>query len=298
MFKKICIYFLILAGFSACVPNSRLVYFQHEHEANKKSISTDESISRSYALKSEEYKIKSKDILSIRVASITPSEFDFVHKYEEQLGLIRSLKQYEQSNMAGAINQQFMGRNFASEDGINPVMLDRMQTGFMLDAEGMLELPYIGMVKLAGLSLMEAEKLLKEKFIGFFETPVVRVQLLNFHFTILGEVNSEGRYTIFDPNANIIDAISLAGNLNDFADRSRIKIVRQREGVAEVFYVNLLNEDLLSQRRFYLQPNDIIIVPPLPARASRKYTLPTTTAGLSLITSLTSLILVIISLNR
>src|SRR5690606_32773403 len=132
----------------------------------------------------------------------------------------RKLNQYEQSIQSQGMNQRMMGIGTQGQDGVmNPIALDRQQTGFILDEEGFLELPYIGKIELAGKTIPQCENLIREKLTGYFETPVVRVQLLNFHFTILGEVNQEGRYTIYDPNATIIDAISLAGNLNDFADR-------------------------------------------------------------------------------
>jgi polysaccharide biosynthesis/export protein len=127
----------------------------------------------------------------------------------------------------------------------------------------------------------------------------VRVQLLSFHYTILGEIQNEGgRHTIFDPNATIIDAITMAGSFNDFADRSRIKVIRTEGNVARVYYVNLLSEDILGNPGYYIKPNDLIIVPPLQARATRRYTLPTTSTAIGLVTSTLTLILVIFSLNR
>ena len=289
------LYFIIVC----CVPNKRIQYLQNEQEPKRDQIKGADSLHRYYNTQFKKYLLKPLDMISLRVASVTPSEFDFVQKYEEQLGLIRKLTQYEQHNMAGAMNQRMMGGGgmMGGEDGINPVFLDGMQTGFVIDEDGFLELPLVGKVQLAGNSLQTAESIIKEKMKGYFETPVVRMQLLSFHFTILGEVNNEGRYTIFDTNPNVFDAITLSGNLNDFADRSRIKIIRTEGQVAKVFYINMLDESLLAQPGFYLQPNDLIIVPPLPARASRMYTLPTTATGIGLFSSLASLIILIITLN-
>jgi polysaccharide biosynthesis/export protein len=264
-----------------------------------------DSLYRSYTTHYQDYVLKARDIISLRVASITPSEFDFVQKYEEQLGLIRKLNQYEQGNVAGGFNQRILGGGGGmgiggGADGVmNPVVLDRMQTGFILDEKGELELPYIGNIQLAGLTLAKSEALIKEKLQGYFETPVVRLQLLSFHYTILGEIRNEGgRYTIFDPNATIFDALTMAGNLNDFADRSRIKVIRTEGNVARVYYVNLLQEDILANPGYYIRPNDLIVVPPLQARATRRYTLPTTSSAISLVSSTLTLLIVILSLNR
>jgi polysaccharide biosynthesis/export protein len=295
--KCLFIFFAGVCFFSSCVPNKRLVYLQSEKEPKRGTVENTDSIIRTYKMHYKEYVLKPEDIITIRVGTVTPSEFDFVQKYEEQLGLIRKLNQYEQSNMAGS-GRMRVGGGGGAEGQMSSIALDRQMTGFILDAAGNLELPYIGTLKLAGLTIPETEKLVREKLVGYFETPVVRIQLVNFHFTILGEVNNEGRYTIFDPNASVIDAITLSGNLTDFADRSMIKVVRNQGDRAEIFYVNTLKEDLLGQPGFYLQPNDLLIVPPLKARQTRRYTLPTYTTAISVISTTLTLLLFLAGMNN
>jgi polysaccharide biosynthesis/export protein len=290
-------FFAGLVILTSCVPNKRIVYLQKPPEPKHGTVSNADTTSRVYQTHFKEYRLKRGDIITVRIASITPSEFDFVQKYEEQLGLIRKLNQYEQSNQSSTANRLATSGGGGSAGGMAPISLDRQQTGFILDNDGNLELPYIGALKLEGLAIPEAEALIKDKLKGYFETPVVRVQLLSFHFTILGEVNKEGRYTVFDPNASIIDAITLAGNLNDFADRSKIKIVRFNGAEAEVFYLNTLREDLLGQPGYFLQPNDLVIVPPLKARASKKYTLPAYTTTISIVTTTLTFLFFVLSLN-
>ena len=286
---------------TGCVPNRRLVYLQHKDDPKQGEARNTDTTARVYNTTFEEYKLQPNDIITVRVASITPGEFDFVQKYEQQLGLIRKLNQYDLANKTGNTMRNGGGGNSGGQNGdnvMNPLMLDRQQTGFYLDEQGILELPYVGAMKLANLTIPQAEDTLKKKLLGYFETPVVRIQLMSFHFTILGEVNEEGRYTCFDPNPTIIDAISIASNLNDFADRSKIKVVRFNGQRAEVHYVNTLSEDLLGQPGFYLKPNDLIIVSPLKARSARKYTLPTYTTTIGLVTSTITFVLFLLSLNN
>lgn len=289
----------------ACVPNKQIVYLQHTTEPDVNTVTNKDSLARSYATRYQEYILKPHDILSLRIGTLTSSEYDFIKKYEQDLGLLRKLSQYDQASQGSnqMQGQQGMGGTTGTTGSggtpmMSSLMLDRQQTGFVLDEEGFLELPKIGRLSLAGLSIPKAEALVKEKLHGYFETPVVRIQLLNFHFTILGEVKKEGRYTIYDPNANVFDAITIAGNLTDFADRSKIKIVRLQEEKASVVYVNALRENLLEQPGFYLQPNDLIIVPPLEARATRTYKLPNATTAISLVLSVVSFALIITTLSR
>ncbi len=283
--------FALVGALSSCVPNKRLVYFQHAQEPEPGAITDTEAIKRSYTTKYAEYTLKPLDIISLRIASITPAEFDFVQKYEEKLGQFRKLNQYD------LVNKGFVGIGMTGGQG-GQGTASMMQNGFEIDANGTLELPSIGSITLAGLTISQSEQLIKEKLKGYFETPVVRVQLLSFHFTILGEVTKQGRYTTYDPNATIIDAIAMAENLNDFADRSSIKVVRTEGNKAEVFYVNTLREDVLKQSGFYLKPNDIIIVPPLKARYSQRYVVPNYSTALSVVSSTIALIALFVTLNN
>ncbi|WKK80839.2 polysaccharide biosynthesis/export family protein [Marivirga arenosa] len=296
--KFIYIGFIAISFFS-CVSNKDIVYLQHPDDPEKGEVSESDSIIRTYQTYNRPYELQPEDIISLRIASLTPAEFDFVKQYEEQLGIIRKLNQYNQGTQDGGnqnnMRMQGMGAVGEEGSGLMPIMLDRQQTGFTIDRKGNLELPEIGEVQLAGLSIREAEELIKEKLINYFETPVVRIQLLSFHFTVLGEVNNEGRYTSFDPKTNVIDAITLAENLTDFADRSRLKVVRFSGSEAQVYYVNTLREDLVSQKGFYLQPNDLIVVPALRARQSRRYLLPATTNIIGVTASALSLILIILN---
>jgi polysaccharide biosynthesis/export protein len=299
--------FLLALLLSSCVPNKRIVYLQHSTEPKLDAVTNKDSLSRTYSTRFKEYLLRPRDVISLHIGTITPNEFDFVQKYMEDLGIVRELNQYDQASPNNNNNSMRMngmtgmaGGDQATLGGpsLSPILLDRLQTGFTIDEEGILDLPKVGKLNLAGLSIPQAEKLVREKLYGFYEAPLVRIQLLSFHFTILGEVNKEGRYTIFNPNATVFDAISIAENLTDFADRSKIKVVRFKGDQASVTYVNALKENLLEQPGFYLQPNDLIIVPPLEARATRKYTLPNYTTGISLVVSTITLLVLIATLNK
>jgi len=297
--QKSLIFYIIIGMLlaSSCVPNRKIVYLQSDDDLTKQNPT--DVVVRSYDAKKFDYELKPNDIISLRVASITPEEYNFIKKYEEQLGQIRKLNQYQQNSMGGGQNNRFMQQGGFMQQrggeggGISSLMLDQMQSGFELDGQGQLELPEIGVVTLSGLTLEQAEDSIRRKLTGYFETPMVRIQLLNFHFTIIGEVEAEGRYTAFDPNFNVFDAFMLAGNLTEFADRSNIKVIRSNGEQKEVIYLNTLEEDLLAADYFYLRPGDLIVVPPLPVRTTRNYTLPSTSTIISIITAAISLYVIL-----
>jgi polysaccharide biosynthesis/export protein len=301
-FKSIILVYLLLAFVVfSCVPNRKIVYLQHKDEL-KRSYPTD-SVLRTYSLKRELYRLKPEDIISLRVASITDDEFNFISKYEMQLGSMRQLSQYSQgspSTVDRGLSQGGLNYSYLSTMGSvgTSLMMDAINSGFKIALNGELELPQIGTVQLAGLTISEAEDVIRRSLLGYYETPMVRIQLLNFHYTILGEINSEGRYTSYNPELNIFEAIILAGNLTELADRTQIKIVRQNGENSEIVYLNTLSEDLLNNSHFYIKPNDMIIVPPLQARSTSRYTLPRVASTVGILSSTLSVIALIITLSR
>ncbi len=298
---------LLIMLLASCVQNKKLLYLQDQNK-NKGDYPSD-SVIREYPLAYKPYKLRPNDIISLRVGSLTPNEFNFVREYEEQLGEIRKMNQYIQSplynsnrssqrggNIFGGSNLGNIGRIGAGLD--EAIVLGRLQTGFAISENGQLGLPEVGIVTLAGLTVTEAEKLLEDELMGFFETPVVRIQMLNFHFTIFGEVNTEGRFTSYDTKNTIFDAIMMAGNLTEFADRKNIKIIRTIENTSQVIYVNPLDEEMLMAKNYYIQPNDMIVVPALKARFWRRYIIPDLSTALALLTAAISIFLLVETLRK
>ena len=89
------------------------------------------------------------------------------------------------------------------------------------------------------------------------------VKLGLFNLTILGEVYKPGLYQVYQSDINIFQAIALAGNATDYANKSNVKIVHQTPNGSKVTKVNLNDADILSSPEFYLKPNDIIYIEPL-----------------------------------
>src|SRR5689334_9399298 len=94
---------------SACVPNKQIVYLQHTSEPDVNTVNNKDSLARSYATRYQDYILKPRDIISVRIATLTPDEYDFIKKYEQDLGLLRKLNQYDQANQGQNPMQTQMG---------------------------------------------------------------------------------------------------------------------------------------------------------------------------------------------
>jgi polysaccharide export outer membrane protein len=55
---------------------------------------------------------------------------------------------------------------------------------------------------------------------------------------VLGEINNPGPYTI-ERDMTVLEAIRLAGGFTDFANKSKVKIIREKDGKKKDIYINL-----------------------------------------------------------
>ena len=69
--------------------------------------------------------------------------------------------------------------------------------------------------------------------------------------------------SIYKDDINVFEAISLAGDMAEFANRNRVALVRQYKGGSQVHYLDLTSDKILNSDYYYLQPNDIIYISPL-----------------------------------
>lgn len=243
-----------------CVPNKKLVYLQRE-DINK-DVATKDSVVRSYEIELFDYKLQTNDIIDVDFKSLTPKEFDILSKNEP-------------------VNQS-----------LNMTPGGALLIGYLIDERGEIPLPVIGKVKLGGLTVFQAQDTLQKIVEKYLESPTVKVRLLNYRFTILGEAFRQGTVILPNNQVTLLEAIGQAGGLTDMADRANVKIIRQKGPNVDVQYINLLDENFINSPYYYINQNDIIIVPALKQRPYQTYF----GKNLALIISSLSLLLLVVSL--
>ncbi|WP_320112677.1 polysaccharide biosynthesis/export family protein [Draconibacterium orientale] len=134
--------------------------------------------------------------------------------------------------------------------------------GYRVSAEGMINLPIIGDIKVLGMTLDEAEQKVKLKAEEYLQEPTVRVKLLNFRINVLGEVSRPGFFYNYEGNLNIAEAIGAAGGVTKFADLKNVIVNRQVSGATVSHKINLTNNNMNQSEVFFLQPNDLVYIPP------------------------------------
>jgi polysaccharide biosynthesis/export protein len=166
--------------------------------------------------------------------------------------------------------------------------------GIVVNTEGEIDYAVLGKIKVAGLTLFQAKDTIEHVVAQYVPDVVARVRMMNFRFTVLGEVNTENTVVSGNTRLTMMEAIGLSGGLSELADRSHVKVLRQNGSAIDVFYVNLLEEKYVESPYYYVQQNDVIIVPPLKQRPFRKYFV----GNLGVITTVISFGLFIITLSK
>jgi polysaccharide export outer membrane protein len=131
--------------------------------------------------------------------------------------------------------------------------------------DGKITLPLVGDIPASGMNTMGLKALLSEKLENFVSNPEVTVIVLESrskNFYIIGKINRPGTYPL-NPNMTVLQAISVAGGLAEWADKDSIRIIRKSGGKDEILpfdYDKVISGERLEQN-ILLKPNDTIIIP-------------------------------------
>lgn len=225
---KLGIFTLVLTMmFASCVPQKKMLYLKDAEMAAA-------NISKEYVNdRSVNYKLQPGDNLFIRV----------LNTIDER--------------SASAISGEYTSRNYMTSDA--SIYLQ----SYTLDEEGCIEMPLTGKIELKNLTIDEAKEKLQTELDKFVNQTTIIVKLSNFNLTVLGEVTRPGMYKVYQSQINLFEAISLAGNMTNFAKNNEVRIIRQTDNGSEVVTVDMGQADILSSPYYYLKPNDIIYVEPL-----------------------------------
>jgi polysaccharide biosynthesis/export protein len=131
--------------------------------------------------------------------------------------------------------------------------------------DGKVSLPLLNDVQAAGLTPAQLRDRLIEASKQYFEDPSVTVvvkQMNSRKVFITGEVNKPGPYPLVGPTT-VLQLISIAGGLRDYADSKKILIVRNENGRPMSYLFNY--RDVVSRKNLRqnieLKPGDTVIVP-------------------------------------
>ena len=229
--RQLIVVVSILFFVSSCVPTKRLMYLQEDGKEADSLISIERI--------QKPYRIQVNDLLSIRVKAID----------QDVVGMF---------NPIGEQNPNATGEERLYYDG------------FLVDAHGNIRVPTLGEVNVLGFTVEEVrekiEKALLDKYFKEQANIFVTVKLAGIRYTTIGEIGS-GTQVIYKEQVTIMEAIAQAGDISEFGDRTDVVIVRQYPGGEKRHHIDLTSIEAMKSPYYYIQPNDLILVNPLPQKA-------------------------------
>jgi polysaccharide export outer membrane protein len=128
--------------------------------------------------------------------------------------------------------------------------------------DGKITLPLVGDIEATDRTPIELRDQITKMLREFMTNPVVTVivqEAVSSTIYVTGEVSKSGPVQIFGP-LNIIQAIAMAGGMNDFANKKDVRVLRQGPSGLQTIrfnYQDALNGDI---RPLYLKAGDTIVV--------------------------------------
>ena len=131
--------------------------------------------------------------------------------------------------------------------------------------DGKITLPLLNDVQASGLTPLELKAGIEKRLAEFVESPTVSVAVQEIHsknIFVLGQVESPGQYPL-QQDLTVLQALSLAGGLAEWADKGDVVILRKENGKQSriKFDYKNISKGKHLEKNIVLQPGDTIIVP-------------------------------------
>jgi polysaccharide export outer membrane protein len=222
------VFTIFVGSLVSCVSSKKVVYFNNLNDTLQAGLKN--------AKANFETPIQKNDLLAIAIGGSNP----------EDLTILNS----GSGNIPGAV------ANGNSSKSI----------GYLVEADGKIQLPFLGRIQAEGLTRLQLEDTLSDMLKDYTKNPVVNIKFLNYGFSVLGEVLRPGHFDMTNERTTILDAISAAGDLTTLGKRNNILVIREVNGKREFGRLNLLSKDAFKSPYFYLKTNDVVYVEPVSAK--------------------------------
>lgn len=216
---------------SSCTSNKKIAYFQNLPDSAYQSARAIANLTYTNPL------IQSNDLLQVTILTLDP-----------QVNTV----------LAAGNTTAYSIQPGSSTSPVAPTQV----SGLLVDNEGVVELPIVGKVKVAGLTTAIARDTIHNRVAQYYNNPVVNVRFANFSITVLGEVARPATYVVPNEKVSILDAIGMAGDLTIYGRRENILLIRDSLGQKTYTRFNLNSAKTFMSPYFYLKQGDMVYVEP------------------------------------
>jgi polysaccharide export outer membrane protein len=265
--------------FPACVSTRPLTYMQGAFDTAQLS-----------QIKIPEARVRPGDLLSIVVYSDNP---EATALFNQSLIIVNSSS--GASSSTGSAGTGGAGGGSGSSAGA--ISAGSPTTpGYLVDEDGNIQFQNLGILHVEGLTKDSLKILLDSRLKQYLKNPYYTIRFMNYRFTMLGEVQRPGIFSIPGEHVSLLEAIGLAGDLTLYGRRDNILIIRETDGKREYARLDLTKPQIMASPYFYLQQNDLIYI-----EANKKKLLANdqaTTRNVTIAATIISTVAIVISLLR
>lgn len=209
------------------------------------------------------YIFQSIFLISILSSCISSEEINYL----QEIKMPYPLQQYEEYKL---VEGDAITCNIASHDKnlaakFNTVVANasggNASKTFFINEDGTVILPFFGSVKIAGLTIQQAELAIQKFIQESIVDAQVKITLASSYFYILSK-DKKGRYNIYKDNLTIYQALAISQQTTETMDLSKVSIVRlDKEGKSITKTFDLRSYDVIQSEYYYVKPNDVIYFP-------------------------------------
>lgn len=132
---------------------------------------------------------------------------------------------------------------------------------YLIQTDGTVKLPIVGIKNLSGLTLIEAEEVLEQAYNIYYVESFVKLKVLNRRVVVLG-ANGGQVIPLDHDNTSLVEILALYGGLNLGAKSADIKLIRGDLTNPEVYLIDLSSLQGMRQSIVQVESGDIIYVQP------------------------------------
>ncbi len=144
---------------------------------------------------------------------------------------------------------------------LDPTGQSALANGFSVNFDGFIQFPFVGSVKVAGLTEQQAQELLLRVSAKYLKSPQMTVRVVAYRsgrVYVDGEVRTPGLQAVTDVALTLPDAIARAGGMTPTADRSAVAITR--DGKTTLINLTQLTEMGVNPNNILLAGGDLVRV--------------------------------------
>lgn len=137
------------------------------------------------------------------------------------------------------------------------------QNEYLVEQDGNVKLPLLGLTLLTGYTIREAETMLEEKYANFYVKPFILIEVTNKRVIVFPGSGGDAKVIpLVNNNTTLIEALALSGGISDDGKAKKVKLIRTVNEKSTVYLIDLSTIAGIKEGNTVLQANDIIYVEP------------------------------------